>query len=318
MLPMKEEYKMKCINCLSKVDYHYRMNQHGDVFCDDDCYEAFFEENDSCGDDGHPYIDDYESIRSNYIDWVENWENDLVTYTGKRLMLKIDEMLDTLDEVFDCYGDYYRSEGDDGVFAREIYFYLLKFIDLQKVILQWRPKRKVLFYLSFELDDQAFDDRVADWHQLSKHLRLIRAHDLNLKLKKHVYSPDKLSFYFKTKRMLDSVLSELNMRFHDSLSELQTDHGHFCDGKCQELLIVSETPSYQDGWFFCHVCKLNHFPGSFTKEQLQQEIQFYDKWKNRKAAFNKAEWPYFLRKVKRSCRLYELGFPEWIELHYDI
>jgi hypothetical protein len=93
MLPIKEEFKMKCINCRSKVDYQYRMNQHGDVFCDDDCYEAFFEENDSCGDDGHPYIDDYESIRSNYIDWVENWENDLVTYAGKRLMLKITKCL---------------------------------------------------------------------------------------------------------------------------------------------------------------------------------------------------------------------------------
>jgi hypothetical protein len=314
---MKGKLKMECIYCRSKVDYQYRMNQHADVFCDDDCYEAYYEENDS-GDDDHPYIDDYESIRSNYIDWVEHWENDLVTYTGKRLMLKIDEMLDTLDEIFDCYGDYYRSEGDDGVFAREIYFYSLKFIDLQKVILQWRPNRKVFFYLSFELDDQAFVDRVADWHQLSKHLLLMRAHDLHLKLKKHLYSPAKLSFYFKTKRLRDSVISELNMRFQDSLNETQTDHGHFCDGKCQEQLIVSETPSYQDGWFYCHVCEQTHFPGFFSKDQLQQEIQFYDKWKNRKAASQKAAWPYFLRKVKRSCRLYEKDFPEWIELHYDI
>ena len=123
---------MNCIQCQREVDETYRVNEDGEYFCSDDCYEAV--PND---DDDHPYIDAYEDVRSNYIDWLLHWESDLEK-DPKPLELAV-EMNGKIDEVFDAYWDFYRSQGDDGVFAHEIYMYLLKFEDLQKEILQWRP-----------------------------------------------------------------------------------------------------------------------------------------------------------------------------------
>jgi hypothetical protein len=71
----------------------------------------------------------------------ENWENDLNKLSHhENLHHELGKMLDTIDEVYDAYWDYYKTEGDDGVFARENYLYLLKFEELQKEIVQWRPE----------------------------------------------------------------------------------------------------------------------------------------------------------------------------------
>ncbi|WP_423409059.1 hypothetical protein AABM38_02955 [Heyndrickxia sp. MSNUG] len=126
---------MHCKYCHSEVQAQYRVNQRGDFFCNDDCYDEYIDPTEQPPDDfSHPYIDDYELMRSNYLDWLEHWESDLVHYKGAKLALKKTEMLETMDEVFEEYWDYYISEGDDGVFAKEIYFYLLKFEDLKKKI----------------------------------------------------------------------------------------------------------------------------------------------------------------------------------------
>ncbi len=139
--------KKICKHCLQEVDERYRRNQFGDVFCDDDCYDNYYEINDiECDDCSHPYIDDYEGIRSNYLDWLENWENDLNKLSHhENLQYEVFKMLDTIDEVYDAYWDYYKTEGDDGVFAREIYLYLLKFEELQKEIVQWRPEQHLRY-----------------------------------------------------------------------------------------------------------------------------------------------------------------------------
>lgn len=123
---------MKCFLCNQKVDETYRVNEKGDYFCSDDCYDEV--END---DYKHPYIDAYEDVRFTYIDWLLNWESDLEKDPNP-LQLAAD-MNEKIDEVYDAYWDFYVSEGDDGVFAHEIYMYLLKFEDLQKEILEWRP-----------------------------------------------------------------------------------------------------------------------------------------------------------------------------------
>ena len=44
-------------------------------------------------------------------------------------------------------GTTIRLKGVDGVFAREIYLYLLKFEELQKEIVQWRIPEQHLRYL---------------------------------------------------------------------------------------------------------------------------------------------------------------------------
>lgn len=87
--------KKICKHCLQEVDERYRRNQVGDVFCDDDCYDNYYEINDiECDDYSHPYIDDYEGIRSNYLDWLENWENDLNKLSHhENLQHEVDKML---------------------------------------------------------------------------------------------------------------------------------------------------------------------------------------------------------------------------------
>lgn len=129
---------MNCKYCHSQVKEHYRVNQRGDYFCNDDCYDEYIEHTEQPPDDfSHPYIDDYELMRSNYLDWLEHWKSDLAHYRGAKVALKKAKMLETIDEVFEEYWDYYISEGDDGVFAKEIYLYLLKFEDLKKKINQY-------------------------------------------------------------------------------------------------------------------------------------------------------------------------------------
>ena len=102
------------------------MNECGDVFCHDDRYNPYYESHE-CHDKIHPYIDDYELIRSNYLDWLENWEIDInVDPECCNLQHHADDILDKIDEVYEAYGDYLYTEGDDGVFAREDLFILTK------------------------------------------------------------------------------------------------------------------------------------------------------------------------------------------------
>lgn len=214
---------MNCNYCGSLAGARYRVNSKGQAFCDDDCYDEYIEENEDAPNDfDHPYIDDYESIRSNYLDWLDNWETDLEKEQKNKGLFKVDEILDLIDEVYEDYWDYYQNEGDDGVFAREIYQYLLKFQQLQRDILIRGSK------------------------------------------------------------------------------------------------IIAENRSVkQDDWIFCDNCEHLFYPGLFSKEKLQTEINFFNKWKNLKTFSKEKRWPYYLRKIKRSCRFHLIDYPEWINLNYD-
>ena len=313
-------FSMECKNCGSKVDETYRVNELGDVFCGDDCYALFMSESaDAPNDFDHPYIDDYELIRSDYIEWLENWESDLNSITNKKILLKIDEMLDTIDEVFNYYWDYYKTGGDDGVFAREIYLYLLKFEELQKQMLKWRPKREFLYYLSFKLNQDTFEEGIMDWKRFSNLLKVMGLNDLYSRLNDHIYSKYDPSFYFKTKEELHTVLLTLNQHFHDEIIEIHTHQVHICNGCHSNRIVIKDVQSInQDSWFYCDSCEPFYYPGFFSKDELKEEIHLHDKWRNLKKNSKKDYWPYYLRKIKRSCRFHEIDYPDWIELNYLI
>ena len=303
-----------CVNCTEVVDERYRVNERGDVFCGDDCYEDYLD--DTCNDSLHPYIDDYEMKRSNYLDWLENWESDIVSVSKRNYLLKIDEMLDAIDNVYVSYWDYYKTEGDDGVFAREIYFYLLKFEDLQNSIFQWRPTRKVSYYLSFQVNNEEADKEIVTWNELSEFIQKMKANTLYKNLKAHIYSPNKLSFLFATKEELTVVLKKLTRKFKSNVNKVQIGNAYVCDGDCSKTTYIMETQAVnQNGWFFCECCDQRLYPGVFPKEELIKEIKFNDSWKNLKKQSKSASWPYYLRKLKRSCRHHGVGYPDWIGLN---
>ncbi|UCZ54947.1 hypothetical protein LGQ02_09455 [Bacillus shivajii] len=231
---------MNCSYCDGKTNEMYKVNQLGKAFCGNDCYDEYMSECDEAPDDmNHPYIDDYELMRLNYIDWLENWEADLLAVRGIQVILKADEMLDTIDEVFEEYSDYYRAEGDDGIFAHEIYLYMLKFKELQKKIIEWRPKR-------------------------------------------------------------------------------QPPNQNVC-AVCQSIFSVKvhSKSMKNDDALFCEKCKQAYYPGIFSEGELKREMEQYNNLKGLQAHSRKKDWPYFLRKIKRSCRYHDIPFPDWIDLNYE-
>ena len=300
-----------CLFCSKEVNEKYRVNECGDVFCHDDCYNPYYESHE-CHDKIHPYIDDYELIRSNYLDWLENWEIDInVDPECCNLQHHADDILDKIDEVYEAYGDYLYTEGDDGVFAREIYLYLLKFQDLQKEILRWRPQREVFFYLSLDLN---IDENLEDWEAFSKYLFQIEANEIYGLLKEQVHPYDTLSFYFETKEELDRVIEKLERIFHDEI-EIYSDEAHRCEGECGDIEVIDNV-GYQDGWFFCDSCEQSYYPGYFSKKEIREEIQEIDERIELQEPLRKSNWHFYIRKIKRSCRYYDIDDPEWINLDY--
>ncbi|MET0961059.1 MAG: hypothetical protein ABWX58_12130, partial [Psychrobacillus psychrotolerans] len=87
----------------------YRVNEFGDTFCGDDCYEKYYEVNDiKCTDYSHPYIDDYEAMRRVFLDWSDNWEEEIIE-RGENFQSSADDVLDLIVEEMEPYWDYYMK-----------------------------------------------------------------------------------------------------------------------------------------------------------------------------------------------------------------
>lgn len=123
----------RCKICRKKPKLERRVNSEGIVFCSDDCYEQWEHPAD---DYDHPYVNDYEMIRLDYMKWEKDYETRLFTgflygYPSPRYLIE------ELDEVVDTYYEYELLEGRDGVYSEEIYAYLRKFDELREVIRVW-------------------------------------------------------------------------------------------------------------------------------------------------------------------------------------
>ena len=117
--------------------------------CTAECYEQFEEQIQTTL---HLNIDDYEAIRRIYTDWLSSWQVTFQqAYPEGNTQTVSDELLDQLDADLSQF-DNYLSEGDDGVFAQEIYRYYCLLQQIRKKILQWRPER-TKYYLCFHFDE---------------------------------------------------------------------------------------------------------------------------------------------------------------------
>jgi hypothetical protein len=213
--------RRKCMNCNSKVGETYRVNGDGDIFCDDDCYEVFMNENKNVPDDhNHPYIDDYAAIRFEYMEFLKFEQEIMSRRNGQNLMYKVDETLDRIDSVQWEFFDFYVREGDDGIFAHEIYAYYEKLEKLKEKILRWRPKREVFFYLKIKFEHGAFPEVIDTWIKfacLLKQMGLLRLYRM---LKGNLYPDEEMTFYFYGYEDLNKVMKELPKHFNKGLIHL--------------------------------------------------------------------------------------------------
>lgn len=130
----------RCKLCKKKPKLKRRVNCEGLVFCSDDCYEEF---DNSPNDMDHPYIDDYDAIRFEYIEWTKSYEQELCnakSIDGKPIK---EELLEGIESVIDEFSDYMRLKGEDGVFSKEIYNYLMELEALQIVIKDWKLEKTI-------------------------------------------------------------------------------------------------------------------------------------------------------------------------------
>ncbi|MRH41536.1 hypothetical protein GH741_02470 [Aquibacillus halophilus] len=130
----------RCKVCRKKPRIRRRVNNEGILFCSDDCYEEF---EDSPDDIDHPYINDYEAIRYEYIQWMNNYVDDLYMYWLYGAPKK-ESLLEQIDDLLGEFIDFYALEGQDGVFSAEIYNYLIDFEQLQKEIRNFEVDEKEL------------------------------------------------------------------------------------------------------------------------------------------------------------------------------
>ena len=123
-----------CKVCRKKPRLERRVDRDGNVFCSDDCFVKF---EGGMDDFSHPYIDNSDMLRISYIDWRENYEEDLHKSVYFSYPKKAD-LLEWLDETMDPYWSYYRLAGSDGMFSAEIFFYINELLGLQEKIREWK------------------------------------------------------------------------------------------------------------------------------------------------------------------------------------
>jgi hypothetical protein len=142
--------KNHCVHCVTTLDERYLVNEYENYFCSEECYEKHSEIHIQLDED-HPYYFDYSTIRRDYLDWLDNWEAALLNaiHSNRCPQWVADELVDDVDDYISGYDDYIAIEGDDGIFASEIYDYTQKLEELQKLILQWRPVREIYYGIRY-------------------------------------------------------------------------------------------------------------------------------------------------------------------------
>ncbi|WP_169503734.1 hypothetical protein [Paenibacillus lemnae] len=144
---MSKKKRIVCRHCAAPVSEYYSINYLGDYFCGDLCHETFHEANeeqfDHCDED-HPDHFDYSSIRREYMYWNDHWTELLqeITKNSNTYAQEANDFIQELDEIIEAYSDYILTEGEDGVFAYEIYQYTLKLGEIQRHIQDWTSASK--------------------------------------------------------------------------------------------------------------------------------------------------------------------------------
>ncbi len=151
---------------------------------------------------------------------------------------EVKKRIHIIDSIQSGYCSYYLAEGDNGIFAWEIYLFYLKMEDFKERLRKWKPIREYEYHMTFKLDSD--EDFMKNWWQLSDYLRSHRWNKLYRILRTSVYSAEEIVFRFIYKKDLDEAIGEIHKRFKESNIHIHIDVIDYCDGGCGTMKLLSE------------------------------------------------------------------------------
>jgi hypothetical protein len=312
-----KEKMFLCKQCAHPIAEHYLINQRGDYFCGDKCHEIFHDANAHEFiefDDDHPYYFDYSSIRQEYIYLTDNWVKLFQKKTKDSnvyAQFEADDLIDQMDEIIWAYKDYIHSEGDDGIFAYEIYQYTIKLREIQKQLLKWRPERETYYALSCYYD---YDYDNADSHNIiNDYLNDVAEKEGSILAENRCKRPHPFHEYFDWifdfQWERDYWLDTLSPYFQSSSLNLETYTAHLCDGCCNDFLDIKNIHNWYDGWFYCDSCMSNKEIGELSNDGLLKYIEYYNVHTDK---IESLENPNRFRSlIRRACRIHQIEMPDW-------
>jgi hypothetical protein len=303
-----------CRHCLKELDEKYIINPNGELYCGEECLDYLSDIND-ISYDPHPYEDQYMGIRRDYIDLLENWE---LTLSSVENNLKC-----KIDEIIDDYYEFFQSEGDDGIYAQEIYQYIWKLKDLQQKILAWRPNRKTYYWLSTDLGlnakygstDTPHDEMMYDKITVALYLDGY-GEDLQDIIKNHAHPIHwGCNLVFNNNEDATEVYEVFKPYFERYDQEIRIIESHRCEAiYCEDIADKSDESLYLNGFFYCNTHTDCGEHGIYSEEELTQEFNYYVENEGRRQVVMEGidDWCYpFKEKMKRSYRSHSVDIPTW-------
>lgn len=307
-----EEKRAYCIHCNGEIGIVRIISADGVKFCSEDCYETHWEmerglSNNAVADSEHPYYDDYRLIRLKYIDLMgSDWRKQLQDAhdAGEIAQFIADQMIEDIDSTIIQCADYYRDEGADGSFAREIYNYLIDMEDIQREMFQWRPQYKSHYII------KVGECNESDWAELIDELDIIGG-EINHNWD-HQLVFDEEENYKKARQQLDE-----NYISREAAQEVTGGEAYRCPW-CDYALEPYEYYDKETGWFYCSTCKDDFDLGQFHAEETRRIIQYYADNPDSLLRENSTEdtLERFRRKIRRSCVQYGIPLPLWADPFY--
>lgn len=314
---------MDCVYCQEKVGKYYRVDEQYHYFCDDECYENFFQEGDCFSNDHlHPYIDDYENIRSEFIYYDSEWK-DRLTF-AKRYLDEVHTMIDDMDAFISDYYEFYYSDGDDGIFHYEMKRLLEEIAHLQKEIIQWRPNKVVSYTVYLKMNERADVKDIVFYRDMLAYLKkfdsqcgkdknkdfslLYNGYDEATAFKRTNYD---MWFTYDTAEEAKEVIQICKVLFKKIIKSITMLESDKCHCGCDSFLPFNWAENI-DGWHYGEHCAFEFSPGEFSKEQLSEKVALSVDDVLEAYSYHELKW--FVAKVKRSCIVNEVDYPDWILL----
>lgn len=162
---------------------------------------------------------------------------------------KINELWETMNSFIYDYLTFYMNEGDDGVFAFEIYQYLRKFEKLQQEILEWRPDREDYYNVYLLFQQGHLQEKIMNGIYYSEAVLIVEnfirenhkdSEDVLLNLlgegysEEDYYVPDTDDFVmiFSSIEEAEHAQKEFEKVFSNEEIEVVIEKAHLCDCRC--------------------------------------------------------------------------------------
>ncbi|MDF2923632.1 MAG: hypothetical protein K0R57_2546 [Paenibacillaceae bacterium] len=303
--------------CAQPVDARYVVNQRGQYFCSEECHQIYYKQQPDKfkeADDDHPYYFDYLSIRQVFLHWFD-WKSILQEmsqaspYPNAYAQWNADDCIDELDCIICEYKDYIQTEGDDGIFSREIYNYTLKLQQIQQQILLWRPERQIYHGLYCYEDKPGLAEKLLEEAAAAKGPMVVQ----NLVHHSHPFHTN-FDYVFETDQEQNEMLTLLLPYFERNQLDLTAYDAHLCDGGCNDYLDSSDSLYWHHGWFYCETCLDLEDVGEMDLSRLQRLLAYYDHHDEdlHKLIHDKqGDYDRYKKWIRRACRVHQIDIPAW-------